>query len=191
MAHKDVLTTSEVARICSVATRTVSKWFDSGKLGGYKIPGSKDRRIPLNRLIHFMKQHSIPLNGLMSGRTRLLIIDNESDVADVLKHVLEKEARYDVEAASDGFGSGIIAGKFHPHVILLDMHLAGLDAQAVCAQIKKHDDLLLTKVIAMSSKLTDTEAGSLTKIGFDGFLRKPFNVQQIMEAVEDAMNIIH
>ena len=45
---KDVLTTGEVAKICNVAPRTVSKWFDSGALTGYRIPGSKDRRIPLN-----------------------------------------------------------------------------------------------------------------------------------------------
>ena len=59
---KDVLTTGEVAKICNVAPRTVSKWFDSGALHGYRIPGSKDRRIPLNQLIRFMKQHGMPLN---------------------------------------------------------------------------------------------------------------------------------
>src|SRR6185436_10019854 len=74
---KDVLTTGEVAMICSVAPRTVSKWFDSGALHGYRIPGSKDRRIPLNQLIRFMKQHGMPLNGLMTGATRVLIVDNE------------------------------------------------------------------------------------------------------------------
>src|SRR4051812_28109101 len=43
MKIKDVLTTGEVAKICNVAPRTVSKWFDSGALHGYRIPGSKDR----------------------------------------------------------------------------------------------------------------------------------------------------
>ena len=52
---KDILTTGEVARICNVAPRTVSKWFDTGQLRGYRIPGSKDRRIPLAQLIRFMK----------------------------------------------------------------------------------------------------------------------------------------
>ena len=37
---KEVLTTGEVAKICNVAPRTVSKWFDSGSLKGYRIPGS-------------------------------------------------------------------------------------------------------------------------------------------------------
>ena len=41
-----VFTTGQVAKICKVAPRTVSKWFDSGRLRGYRIPGSQDRRIP-------------------------------------------------------------------------------------------------------------------------------------------------
>ena len=48
--QKDILTTGEVAKICNVAPRTVSKWFDSGQLRGYRIPGSKDRRIPLAQI---------------------------------------------------------------------------------------------------------------------------------------------
>ena len=43
---KKVFTTGQVAKICQVAPRTVSKWFDSGRLKGYRIPGSQDRRIP-------------------------------------------------------------------------------------------------------------------------------------------------
>src|SRR5687768_11242767 len=80
---KDVLTTGEVAKICNVAPRTVSKWFDSGALRGYRIPGSKDRRIPLNQLIRFMKQHGMPLNGLMTGCTRILIVDDEQDIVEI------------------------------------------------------------------------------------------------------------
>ena len=40
---KKVFTTGQVAKICKVAPRTVSKWFDSGRLRGYRIPGSQDR----------------------------------------------------------------------------------------------------------------------------------------------------
>ena len=74
--QKDILTTGEVAKICNVAPRTVSKWFDTGQLRGYRIPGSKDRRIPMTGLIRFMKQHSIPIDSLQSGKTRVLIVDD-------------------------------------------------------------------------------------------------------------------
>ena len=155
---KDVLTTGEVAKICNVAPRTVSKWFDSGALRGYRIPGSKDRRIPVNQLIRFMKQHGMPLNGLMTGCTRILIVDDEQDIVEVLEKILEDEAKYEVEVAKGGFAAGVIAEKFRPHVILLDMHLSDIDGREVAKQVKNNADLQLTKVIAMSGKMMDEEA---------------------------------
>lgn len=188
---KDVLTTGEVARICCVAPRTVSKWFDTGALRGYRIPGSKDRRIPMSQLIRFMKQHGMPLNGLMSGATRVLIVDNERDVVEVLEKILEDEAKYEVEVAHNGFEAGLLAEKFRPHVILLDMHLPDIDGRAVIEQIKANSELQLTKAIAMSGRLSEEEAQSLVACGFDAFLKKPFHVRQVIEAVEDATAMVY
>jgi excisionase family DNA binding protein len=188
---KDVLTTGEVAKICNVAPRTVSKWFDSGALHGYRIPGSKDRRIPLNQLIRFMKQHGMPLNGLMTGCTRVLIVDDEQDIVEVLEKILENEAKYEVEIARSGFGAGVTAEKFRPHVILLDMHLRDVDGREVCKQVKSNTDLQLTKVIAISGKMSDEEMKGLLATGFDGYLKKPFHVRQVIEAIEDAVAVVY
>jgi excisionase family DNA binding protein len=188
---KDVLTTGEVAKICNVAPRTVSKWFDSGALHGYRIPGSKDRRIPLNQLIRFMKQHNMPLNGLMSGTSRVLIVDDENDIVEVLEKILEDEAKYEVEVARSGFAAGLAAEKFRPHVILLEMHLKDIDAREVAKAVKANPDLQLTKVIAMSGKMSEEELKALTQMGFDGYLKKPFHVRQVIEAVEDAMAVVY
>jgi len=188
---KDVLTTGEVAKICNVAPRTVSKWFDSGALHGYRIPGSKDRRIPLNQLIRFMKLHGMPLNGLMTGCTRVLIVDEEQDIVEVLEKILEDEAKYEVEVAKGGFAAGITAEKFRPHAILLDMHLRDIDGREVCKHVKSNPDLQLTKVIAMSGKMTPEDAKGLLAGGFDGFLRKPFHVRQVIEAIEDVMAVVY
>jgi excisionase family DNA binding protein len=188
---KDVLTTGEVAKICSVAPRTVSKWFDSGALRGYRIPGSKDRRIPLNQLIRFMKQHNMPLNGLMTGATRVLIVDDEQDIVEVLEKILEDDAKYEVEVGRSGFEAGVGAEKFRPHVMLLDMHLSDIDGREVARQVKNNPDLQLTKVIAMSGKMTDEDAKALLATGFDGFLKKPFHVRQVIEAIEDATAVVY
>lgn len=188
---KDVLTTGEVAKICNVAPRTVSKWFDSGQLAGYRIPGSKDRRIPLNQLIKFMKQHGMPLDGLMTGSTRVLIVDDEADIVSVIEKVLEDEVKYEVEVARSGFAAGVAAGKFKPHVILIDLHLKDIDAKEVTKAVKSNPDLQLTKVIAMSSKVTDAEAKTLHTYGFDGFLRKPFHVRQVIEKIDEATTVVY
>jgi excisionase family DNA binding protein len=188
---KDVLTTGEVARICNVAPRTVSKWFDSGQLKGYRIPGSKDRRIPLNGLIRFMKQHNIPLNGLRTGNTRVLIVDPQRDVVDVIEKVLEDEARYEVEIADSAFAAGVLAERFRPHAILLDLHLKDLDARGVLEQIRTSPELQLTKVVIMSDRLTDAQGAEMIHKGFDAFLKKPFHVRQVLQAIELATQVTY
>ncbi len=190
--EKDVLTTGEVAKICNVAPRTVSKWFDSGQLKGYRIPGSKDRRIPLNNLVQFMKAHGIPLDGVMSGKTRVLVVDDEKEINDVLRKVLVEQAGYEVRTARTGFEAGIECERFKPHVMLLDIHLgAEGDARHVADLVRKAEDLAITRIIAMSGKLTDGQAMALRQQGFDSFLKKPFQVRQVIEAVEKANALVH
>jgi two-component system response regulator RpaA len=57
LAVERALTTGQIARICSVAPRTVSKWIDSERLPGYRIPGSKDRRVKPPDLVTFLREH--------------------------------------------------------------------------------------------------------------------------------------
>ena len=99
---KNVLTTGDVAKICNVAPRTVSKWFDKGQLKGYRIPGSKDRRIPVSELIRIMKVHNMPAAALPVGKIRVLIADGNSDAAS-LADTLSSRIDYDVEVVQSNF----------------------------------------------------------------------------------------
>jgi excisionase family DNA binding protein len=189
--EKDVLTTGEVAKICNVASRTVSKWFDSGQLRGYRIPGSKDRRIPVSSLVRFMKSHGIPLDGLMSGNVRVLIVDADEEVCTQLQGIMGEQTNYDVRTASSAFTAGVECERFRPHVMLFDLHLGDGEADAVCKAIRENDDLQVTKIIGMSGKLTDGQVAQLTHRGYDGALRKPFSVRQVIEAIEGAHAVVY
>jgi len=192
--EKDVLTTGEVAKICNVAPRTVSKWFDSGSLRGYRIPGSKDRRIPLSELIKFMRAHGIPMDGMTSGRTRVLIVDDETEVTSVLSKVLSEQTNYEVKVSASAFEAGMECERFKPHVVLLDIHLGdggSGDARSVAKVVRENDNLQMTRIVAMSGKLTDGQAQGLRGMGFDSFLKKPFQVRQVVEAIEAATNLVH
>lgn len=189
---RDVLTTGEVAKICKVAPRTVTKWFDTGQLRGYRIPGSKDRRIPLNQLLRFMKLNNIPLDGVLSfTKTRVLIVDDEPEVVDMLQTLLSKQASYEVQSCRNGFEAGILAEKAKPHVILLDIHLGAVSGQEVCKAVRMNPDLQMTKVVAMSGQITDADAAALLHQGFDGYLKKPFTIQQVVQTIEDAVAVVY
>jgi len=188
---KEVLTTGEVAKICNVAPRTVSKWFDAGQLKGYRIPGSKDRRIPVAQLVRFMKDHSIPMDGLSTGATRLLIVDDDNAVTSALKKHLTEQTSYEVHIASDAFEAGVVCRHVKPHVMLLDIHLTDTEPERVVRLLRDNSELTITRVVAMSGKLTDGQAAQLRRVGFDGFLRKPFQLRQVVEAIEKANSLVH
>jgi len=188
---KDVLTTGEVARICNVASRTVSKWFDSGQLEGYRIPGSKDRRIPMANLLTFMKQHNIPMDGLMSGRPRILVIDADAQVGTTLERVLMDEADFDVRATTSLFEAGLECERFRPHVVMIDVDLAGEAVGDIQSAIGDSDELQATRMVAMTSRLTEGQVAQLGSQGFESVIRKPFTVRQVIETVESAHAVIY
>ena len=188
---KDVLTTGEVAKICNVAARTVSKWFDSGQIEGYRIPGSKDRRIPVQSLMTFMQEHGIPLDGLMSGNTRVLVVDSDKDVLETLERVFCEQTEYVVQSCSNAFAAGVECERFRPHVMLFDLSFCGEDYTAFTNALRKGDDLQATKIIAMSGRLTEGQITRLTCSGFDGVLRKPFTVRQVIDTIENAVAVVY
>lgn len=190
MVHKDVLTTGEVAKICNVAPRTVSKWFDCGKLRGYRIPGSRDRRIPVGQLVKFLRAHGMPLNGLDSGTLRILVVDDEQENLDGLRQILSPSGKYEIETASNGFEAGMIAERFRPHVILLDLMLADVESHLVCKNIKRNPLLAAARVIAVSGQLTSRQGQQLVAQGFDGVLCRPFEPHQVLNAIEEASNLV-
>ena len=58
---KNILTTGNIATICSVASRTVTTWLDKGLLKGYKLPGSNTRRVTIKEMERFLQENGMPM----------------------------------------------------------------------------------------------------------------------------------
>lgn len=188
---KSILTTGDVAKICNVAPRTVSKWFDNGQLKGYRIPGSKDRRIPLSELVRFMKVHNMPTATLPVGKTRVLIVDSDADAALSLADTLQTKADYQTQIVHSNFEAGIIAHKFAPHVLLVNLLAQDIDATQICHAIRADEDLETIKIIALANQLSDSEADALLQKGFDGCVSNPTDTNELVSKIEHATAIIY
>jgi len=186
--RKEVLTTGEVARICHVAPRTVSKWFDTGKLRGYRIPGSRDRRIPLQQLLAFMRAHSIPLDALDGGTCRVMVFDVQ--LTPETFETLQALDRYEVQAATNGFEAGLRAQEFHPHVIVLGGGEDLADLLTIYRNIRSTPALEGTRVIAALPRRTSAQSKKLLAEGIDACIPLPFTADQLTEAVEEATNLV-
>jgi len=191
MRKKDVLTTGQVAQLCNVAPRTVTKWFDSGQLKGYRIPGSKDRRIPLNELIRFMQAHDMPTDSLQKGRLRVLIVDSRVGCADVLSDSLQTKGSFEVKCAHNVFEAGLMALKFSPSVILLDLMSSGIDAQQVCTYVHQTEELHDCSLLALAGGLSEKESEKLRTCGFDAIVTDSVNVDRIVNVIEDLCSVVH
>ncbi len=187
---KDVLTTGEVAKICKVAPRTVSKWFDSGKLRGYRIPGSKDRRIPVQQLVRFMRTHGIPLNGIESGVTRVLLAEPDAALADLLSRALAREAGYEVVVARSAFEAGALAEASKPHVMLVDVTLPGMSGRDALRAIRNVPDMNFCKIVAVTDAARPGDEAAARQQGFDGLLARPFDVAAAVSAIEAALGAV-
>lgn len=184
---KEVLTTGQVARICRVAPRTVSKWFDSGQLRGYRIPGSKDRRIPLAQLIRFMKAYGIPMDGLeLDHKRRVLLVDEEPELNDLIARALNETGRFEVRVAESAFEAGAVAGEFHPAIIVADVDMPGMGGRLLTRYLRAHAEMHGTQMIGMSASMTDLDRMALLAEGFTETISKPFTIRQLMTVIDGA-----
>ncbi|HIJ51597.1 MAG TPA: helix-turn-helix domain-containing protein [Planctomycetes bacterium] len=188
---KNVLTTGDVAKICNVAPRTVSKWFDTGQLKGYRIPGSKDRRIPVSELLRFMKTHNMPPPTLPAGKIRVLIVHSDDQAASALADTLQTKADYEVQTANSNFETGVIAQKFAPHVLLVNLLAEGINATGLCKSIRSNEDLQTIKIVALANRLSSSESAALLQKGFDGYITNSDDTTEIIKKIEEATAIIY
>jgi len=191
MRKKDVLTTGQVAQLCNVAPRTVTKWFDSGRLGGYRIPGSKDRRIPQNELIRFMKEHDIPTDDLEKGKLRILIIDSRTEYARQFADQLRSKGSFEIQCAHNSFDAGLMALKFSPNIILIDLMSSDIDSASLCGYVRECEDLADCTLIALAGGLGPKETAALQQQGFDAVVTEPENMSAILSRIQQSCGIFH
>jgi excisionase family DNA binding protein len=185
---KTVYTTGEVAEVCNVSQQTVIRCFDSGRLKGFRVPGSRFRRIPRESLIQFMKDNNIPLDNLESGKKRVLVVDDDPDIVSMLTELLERDGRFEIQTASTGYDAGMLTQKFRPDVIILDYMLPDINGNVVCQTIRANPDLEHVRIIIVSGVVNRQEVDLLLSDGADDFMKKPFDIDRLIERMAELVN---
>lgn len=177
---KTVFTTGEVAKICKISQQTVIRCFESGRLRGFLVPGSKFRRIPRESLVEFMQVNNIPVEYLESGKRRVLVVDDDEAIVEMLEDLLTRDGRFEVKSASTGFEAGVLTQEFKPDILLLDYMLPDINGNVVCARIRKDPKLAQTKIIIVSGAISNAEIEKLKQAGADDFIKKPFDIDKLI-----------
>ncbi len=180
---KELFTTGEAAEVCQVSQQTIIRCFDSGRLDGFRVPGSRFRRVPRQSLIKFMKDNKIPLNNLDSGKKKVLIVDDDAEIVELIADVLVRDGRFDIKTASSGYEAGIATEQFRPDLILLDYMLPDINGNVVCQTIRRNPAFEDIKIIIVSGVIKAEEIEQLLKSGAEDFIKKPFNIVELTDKI--------
>jgi two-component system, OmpR family, response regulator len=184
---KTVFTTGEAAEVCKVSQQTIIRCFDSGRLRGFRVPGSRFRRIPRDALIQFMKENGIPPDALDSGKQKVLVVDDDPEIVELFVDVLERDGRFEVKTASTGYDAGVLTQEFMPDLLILDYMLPDINGNIVCQTVRKNPNFEHMKIIIVSGVVNQDEINDLLKAGADDFVKKPFNIEKLIERIGELL----
>ncbi|MGD9854485.1 MAG: response regulator [Planctomycetaceae bacterium] len=186
---KTVYTTGEAAKICKVSQQTIIRCFDSGQLKGFRVPGSRFRRIPRDVLYKFMKDNGIPTDALESGKRKALVVDDDPELVSLIRDVLESDGRFEVRVANNGFDAGMLTKEYRPDIIVLDVMLPDINGKEVCQRVRSDPTMDDVKIICISGMVEQDKIAGLKAAGANDFLQKPFEVDTLLGRVCDLLDM--
>jgi len=189
LASKQVFTTGEAAELCKVSQQTIIRCFDAGRLQGFRVPGSRFRRIPKAELIRFMRENDIPTDVLEGATRRILVVDDDSNILEIFKDAFADDERFEVKTAGTGYDAGLLTEQFKPHLILLDYMLPDINGNVVCQRIRSGPGRKYTRSIIVSGVIKQEEIDAMLKLGADDFVKKPFKIDELLQKINDLLNV--
>ncbi len=186
---KTVFTTGEAAKICKVSQQTIIRCFDNGQLKGFRVPGSRFRRIPREALYKFMKDNSIPTDALESGKRKVLLVDDDTELVDLMRRVLDEDGRFEVRVASNGFDAGMMVKEYRPDIIVLDVMLPDINGKEVCQRVRADTTLEDVRILCISGMVEEDKIQELRLSGADLFLHKPFDIDVLIDRMCELLEI--
>jgi excisionase family DNA binding protein len=184
---KSVFTTFEAAKICHVSPLSIINWVNAGRLAAFRTPGGH-RRIRRDDLVRFMRENGMPLPEELregSGRPRVLVVDDESAIREVIaEHLTLRAKPYEVMTAANGFEAGRMVASWRPDIVLLDLRMPGLDGFQVCRTIKADPDTSSTVVLAMTGYYTPETEARILECGALRCFAKPVEPSTLAAVVD-------
>lgn len=202
MSRKEVglLKISEVAEKASVLASTIRHYTDMGLLqfaattdGGHRLYHESETLAQLARIKRLAARGlSLPdikteLSG--GGKKRILVVDDELEVCELVADALKDRFPSEVRIARDGFSAGRVLSDFVPDLVVLDLMLPGVDGFEVCRQIRADDTFLGTKILAVTGYDTPENARRILDAGADMYLTKPLDTRELLKVVAGLLKV--
>jgi len=117
------------------------------------------------------------------NKTRLLLIEDEEDIAALIKLQAEL-AGYKLHVEVDGLNGYMAAEREKPDLVILDIMLPGLNGLDVCRKIKSNPELKDTPIIIISAKSEELDVVLGLELGADDYVAKPFSTKVLLSRIK-------
>ena len=181
-------TTHDIARFCDVSPSSVLHWIDGGKLRTYQTDGGH-HRVTKEDLIAFLRSLNMRLPDELVARKRILIVDDDAELAKVIARAFSRFDEYEGETCGDGINALIRIGRQPPGLVILDVVIPKMDGIQVCRVLKSQPQTRDIKIIAISGKKLPFGEKKLVDIKVDAFFRKPLDLHALVEQAAALLRI--
>jgi len=184
----------EVANICGVVNQTAINWIKNSHLKAFTTPGGQ-YRIYAEDLLDFLKSRGMRVPDELLEITgnkikKILIIDDDAELNDMLKNILSKKfENHEIFQAFDGFEAGRLIVEVKPVVILLDIDLPGINGHELCKKIKSDSQLTSPIIVAISGLDEVSEGEKIISEGADAFFPKPIDFEKLSNTLKDLSSV--
>ena len=153
------------------------------------MPGSRFRRIPREQLFMFMRDNGIPTDALESGKRKVLIVDDDLELVELISDALERDGRFEVRTVNNGFDAGMMVKEYRPDLIVLDVMLPDINGKEVCQRVRGDKSMDDVRIICISGMVEEDKIGELKAAGANDFMHKPFEVERLVERMCQHLDI--
>ena len=201
MGRKKVFTTGQVAKICNVTTQTVTKWIDSGRLDGYRIPGSKARRVTRENLIQFIKAHNIPTDFFADEKYKVLIVSKSAKIVKELSGFLSDDTRFVVQATGDPLSAGLLIAAQKLEVVLIDAEEFDVnvkEAIGLFGSIESLDAVSFVALSGLKGNKTDKQVrrrvgvekrSKFVSLGYEAMILMPTDAKTFLKVIHRLLGL--
>jgi excisionase family DNA binding protein len=176
-----VHTTGYVAAACQVSVVAVKKWIAQGKLRAIRTPGGH-YRIAADELERFRNEYRFPGRATTPGR--VLVIDDEPEIAALIRDSFSDTTQWEIDAASEGYDGLLKIGTFRPDVLVLDLRMPNMDGFEVCRRVKSNPATRSISILAVTGDAATSVAERALRSGADAFLTKPFRIADLHQHID-------
>jgi len=120
---------------------------------------------------------------MKAGRTRVLVVEDEQDIAGLIKHALEREGAMEVETAASGDTALKAVNEDLPDLIVLDLNLPVLSGVEVCRILRARPETAKVPIIMLTARSTESDRITGLDVGADDYITKPFSLRELAARV--------